>query len=316
MKKIISIVYLIILTVTSVFALQSNLDGLKLSINYYDKHVYYPESDIKIKITVSNGSPSSFTFDAAEIYSYNFLLTVKTLKNQPLDPSQKYIIQHNSNKPVFYRQITLLPGEDYSFTASLSDYSTIKEPGIYIVQGVFYPDFKMKDPGSTLYSNILTLPVRPGESSPTLKEKIDSQTGEILKRTALPPDQVVSYVITARQKNDWNRFFLYLDLESLMTQEPRLEAKYRNSSEGERLDLLDNYKESLRNQVVDNDILLVPDSFEILNTTYTPLRGKVLVREFFNYRTYKEIKEYTYFLHRKEGFWTIYNYEIRNIGTE
>ena len=82
------------------------------------------------------------------------------------------------------------------------------------------------------------------------------------------------------------------------------------------MQLLDSYKESLMNQVVDNDIILVPESFEIINTTYTPLRGKVLVRELFKYRNYKEIKEYTYYLHKKEGFWTIYNYEIRNIGTE
>ncbi len=316
MKKTISVIYLIFLSVTSVFSLQNSLNGLKLSINYHNKQIYYPESSIKIKITVSNETSESFSFNSADSYSYNFMLTVKTLKNLPLEYSEKYIIRHNSNKPVFYRQITLLPGEEYSFITTLDEFTDIKEPGIYIIQGTFYPDFNEKNADSAIYSNILTLPVRPSGMTPVLKDKIDSETGEILKKAALSPDMVVSYIITARQKNDWNRFFLYLDLESLMTLEPRLEAKYRNSSESERLMLIDSYKDSLMNQVVDNDIILVPASFEILTTTYTPVRGKVLVKELFNYRNYKEIKEYTYFLHKKDGYWTVYNYEIRNIGTE
>ncbi len=313
MKKIICIVYLIFLSLTAVFP---DAAGLTLSINFSDKQIYYPDSRIKIKITVANNSAVPFSFDSAEIHSYNFLLTVKTLKNTVLPPSQKYIIDHNKNTPVFYRQITLLPGEEYSFITFLGNYTSITKPGIYVISGVFFPDFTRQKDSSKITSNMLTLSVRPSISVPILNTVIDRETKEILKKTALPPDEVVSYFLTARQKGDWNKFFLYLDLESLIQNEPRLEAKFRNSTESERLDLIKDFKNSLKNQMVDNDILLVPSSFDIMQTSYTPSRGKVLVRETFKYRTYSEIKEYTYYLHKIDGIWNIYNYEIRNVGTE
>ncbi len=313
MKKIIFIIYLIFLSLASVFP---SAEGLKLSISYFDKRIYYPESDIKIKVTISNQTSESLTFSAAEEYYYNFFLTVKNLKNQKLEFSEKYISKHNSSSTVFYRQITLMPGEEYSFIARLEDYTEIRNPGVYIVQAVFDTDFHSRGKDSRLYSNILTLPVRPSTSSPELKDMIDEETGEILQKIAMPPDQVVSYILAARQKNEWNKFFLYLDLESLMTEEPRLEAKYRSSSEAERMKLLEEYKKNLENNVIDNDILLVPTSFKILYTSYTPLKGKVVVEESFKYRTYTEMKEYTYFLHKMNGYWIIYNYEIRNTGTK
>ncbi len=313
MKKIIFILYLILSTLTSVFSAST---GLNLSINFYDKQIYYPESTIKIKVTVANNGVTAFSFNSAEIHSYNFLLTVKTLKNISLSASEKYIIDHNKNKPVFYRQITLMPGEEYSFITTLDNYTTIQKPGIYVIESSFIPDFTKPESPLKFKSNILTLSIRPSVSVPVLKAIIDQDTHEILKKISLPPDEVVTYFLTARQKSDWNKFFLYLDLESLIQNEPRLEAKFRNSSESERITLINDYKESLRNQAVDTDILLVPSSFSIIQTSYTPLRGKVLVRETFKYRTYSEIKEYTYYLHRLDGIWTIYNYEIRNLGTE
>ncbi len=313
MKKIIFILYLILSSLTVVFSAST---GLSLSINFYDKQIYYPESTVKIKVTVANNSGAAFSFNSAEIHSYNFLLSVKTLKNIPLSASEKYIIDHNKNKPVFYRQITLMPGEEYSFITTLDNYTTILKPGIYVIKGTFFPDFTQLESSAKLTSNILTLAVRPSVSVSVLNAIIDQNTHEILKKAAFPPDEVVSYFLTARQKGDWNKFFLYLDIESLIQNQPRLEAKFRNSSESERITLIKDYKDSLRNQTVDNDILLVPSSFSIIQTSYTPLKGKVLVRETFKYRTYSEIKEYTYYLHRIDGIWTIYNYEIRNLGTE
>ncbi len=313
MKKIIVVIYLIFISLAVVFPSQN---GLKLTVNYFDKRIYYPESTIKIKVTVSNGSAESYSFNLAEIHSFNFLIKVKNLKNISLDYSEKYILQHNLNRPVFYRQVTLMPGEEYSFISYIDDYTSIDKPGIYIIQAEFFPDFGKTDSKPVLISNVLTLSVRPSTNSPILQEKIDQETGEILRKVSLPPDEVVTYLLTARQRSEWNKFFLYLDLESLMLNEPRLEARYRNSDESERISLLQEYKNNLQNQIVDNDILLVPSSFQVMYTSYTPSRGKVLVREAFKNRTYTEFKEYTYFLHKLNGFWTIYNYEIRNIGTE
>lgn len=313
MKKLIFLTYLIFLSLAFAFG---SSGSIHFTLNFFDKQIYYPDSSIKIKINVANESSESFSFNSAEIHSYNFMITVKSLRNIILPPSEKLIIDKNQDKPVFYRKITLMPGEEFSFITTLDKYTKINKPGIYIVQGEFYPDFNKTVEGSSIKSNILTLSVRPSTSVPALQGLIDTETHEILKKVAMPPDEIVSYLITSRQKGDWNKFFLYLDMESLIQNQPRMEAKFRNSSESERLEMIRKYKKAMENTTVDNDILLVPSSFEIQQTSYTSSRGKVRVLETFTYRTYKENKVYNYFLHKIDGIWSIYNYEVRNIGTE
>ena len=73
--------------------------------------------------------------------------------------------------------------------------------------------------------------------------------------------------------------------------------------------------EELKNKRVDNDILLVPSSFEILKTSYTQNEATVVVDEEFIFPDYTEFKKYTFYLHRYGAVWTIYNYEVRNLGT-
>ena len=136
----------------------------------------------------------------------------------------------------------------------------------------------------------------------------------ILQEEALNPDEVVSYFIGARQREHWDKFFLYLDLESLYLQIPGNETRYRASSEAERIRLVENYKEGLKNQTIDHDILLVPQEFRILKTTYTEKAGKVAVLMKIRYPDFTELKEYTYHLQRKRRIWYITGYTVRKSG--
>ena len=75
--------------------------------------------------------------------------------------------------------------------------------------------------------------------------------------------------------------------------------------------------------MIDEDIVIKPMKFEILQTSYTPFRGEVTVEEKFPYPPdaavpqYVEVKEYTYVLERKgDPYWKIIDYSVRNVGTE
>ena len=72
----------------------------------------------------------------------------------------------------------------------------------------------------------------------------------------------------------------------------------------------------MKMETADETILLIPDEYTIIKTDYTPEKGKVIAILKFQYPGYKEIKEYTYYLHRKDRIWYVYNYEVRNLGTE
>ncbi|MCX7788129.1 MAG: hypothetical protein N2442_10585 [Spirochaetes bacterium] len=287
------------------------------TIRYYDKKVYYPESDIELKVTLTNQSPNPYLFRISENRAFSVAFEVRNLKNQLLPQAQKFIAQRNSNLPVLFRDISLEPEEEYSFRVNLKEFVQISEPGTYTVQALFYPRLYGNPRIETVASNILTLVVRPSVAGlEAVKDQIDLQVGEFLKQAALPPDEVVKYVLTARQKSEWNKFFLYIDLESLYQRSPEGARRYKYLSEAERIETLKKFRQQLTETVVDEDILMIPNEFEILKTTYTPREAVVEVIQKFAQKGFKEVKRYTYYLYRKNDVWFIYNYETRNLGTE
>lgn len=312
MNKIILLLYLSLTASSLTFALS---EDVSVSIRFSDKKIYYPESEIQLQVRIINNSINPFSFNSAEIRSFNFNFNVKTLTNISVNESDEYLLRNRSNNPVFYREITLLPGEEYAFITSLDDYVDINESGIYIIQSKFYPNFQMGLESEYFESNILTLSVRPPVSIPLFQEQIDIETGEILEMIAMPPDEVVKYMIEARLQSSWTKFFLYLDIESLLLNHPDRKHQYKKLSEEKQIVMIEEYKNELKNKRVDNDILLMPSSFEILKTNYTQNEATVVVSEEFIFPDYTELKKYTFYLHRLGSVWTIYNYEVRNLGT-
>lgn len=312
MKKIILLLYLSLAAASLTFTFSENVS---VSILFFDKKIYYPESEIQLQVRIINNSAYNYSFNSAEISSFNFNFYVKTLTNISIHESDEYLLRHRTNNPVFYREITLLPGEEYAFITYLDDYVDISESGIYIIQSNFYPDFQKGYESGYIESNKLTLSVRPSIDIPVFQEQIDIETGEILEMISMPPDDVVKYTIEARLQSFWNKFFLYLDIEALLQNHPDLKHEYKNVSEEKQMIMIDEYKNNLKNNLVDNDILVKPSSFEILKTTYTQSEATVEVNKKFIYSDITEFKKYTYYLHRFGNIWSIYDYEVINLGT-
>ena len=167
-----------------------------------------------------------------------------------------------------------------------------------------------------LVSNVPVINIEPALVFPEEKAMIEAETGKLLKREILPPDEVVDYTLKARQKSQWEKFLLYLDLDSLFIKKPDRARSYKRMSEENRKAALKDFKNQLKQERVDRDILVVPTSYEIIHTSYTPFEATVIVTEKFQYRDYTEVKRYTYTLQRKDKIWIISDYEIQNLGTE
>jgi hypothetical protein len=311
--------------------------SIDLSIRFFDKRVYYPESEIPLKVTVSNNTARTWRFKLAEDRAYSVVFEARTPANRLLDAADDYKKALATQRPVFYREMAIEPGEEYSFVESLSRYVLIKEAGSYTIRASLFPelvagaaprggaDAAKPAPGASpplpaalppILSNVLILSVRPSLGLPPASDLISKEGGELLRPLPLPPDEVVSRTITARQRSRWNEFFLYLDVESLLTRsESRKRAFDRESDEGRRR-LVERYKADLQANVVDVDIVTVPSSFEILETRYAGDRGRVRVLEKFQYRGFTMLKEYDYELARRDEIWYIEGYEVLNKGTE
>ncbi len=317
MKKSILIQLLLLLVCSILFA--TNPQGIIFSLRFFEKTIYYlGDSDypIRFEATIINNSPQSYRFKIANNRVSNYNFNVITPTNISLGPAAEYTIAKNSNQPLYYREITLEPGEKYGIVIKLTDFIEFKQPGLYSVQCIFYPELFTAEKSPLLKSNKLSLNIRPPVETPEERLLIEQETGRMLEREKMAPDDVVDYTIRARQRGQWEKFFLYMDLESLYRRDPKRESRYRRQSEEEQRRLLSQFRKKLQKEVVDRDILLVPSSFEILKTSYTLYEATVIVKTKYKFPDFTEVKQYTYYLTRKDRFWLITGYDIINLGTE
>jgi len=302
-------------------------DEIAFQIRFYEKRIYYlndREHPVSLEATLTNNSSRTFRFKMAENRMFNFDFQVATPTNILLDHAQAFSRSRTSNQPVLYREISLEPGDTFGVVITLNDFIKIPEAGIYSIQGMFYPELYMRGPlkdepsgmVEPLRSNLLTLSIRPEILFAEERAMIEAETGKLIERRALPPDEVLDYLLSARQRSQWEKFFLYLDLESLYLKNPGRAESYRRMSEENRRSAIGRYREQLLSETVDVDILVIPSEYEIVQTSYTPLEARVTVIEKFQYRDYVEVKRYTYFLERRDNIWVVTDYEIVNLGTE
>ncbi len=288
---------------------------MSFSIKYHDKRIYTPGNPVPVKITIKNDSPQTYRFKLADDKMFSVAFDVKTSSNRALSPSDTFIRKQERNQPVFFRELSLEPGEEYSFVEDVADYVKVQETGSYTFSCRFYPELA-RSQSTALESNRLSLSVRPELSLSPVRDMISQESLEIIKAEKLPPDEVVRRTIIARQKGRWNEFFIYLDAESMLKRDSTKTQIYLRESDEGRQRMLELYKADLMREVVDKDIVTIPRDFEILNTSYTPSRGQVVVMARFQYPGYLQKMQYTYYLRRMDDIWYIYDYTVVAKGTE
>jgi hypothetical protein len=290
---------------------------IEVSIRYEDKRIYVPNSQVFVKFTVRNESGGTYRFKLAENRMFNVDFDVRTLANVPLPLAAQFTTERTSNQQLYYRDVSLEPGEEFSFVEDLRDYVVLDRTGVYVVRANFYPNLVGGEPGALVQSNNLSLTIHPDlTQEESVAAMIDDRTGEVLSREALPPDEIVAYTITALQEGAWNRYFLYVDLEGLFVSNAARARSYSRLSDEAREARLVEFQSELESALVDPELSAVPTTFEMVRTTYDNDEATVIMDEEFRYPTYSEIKRYTYFLRRRDRVWYIYDYAVTNLGTE
>lgn len=312
LKKHMTILLMLLLTTL----IYGDTDQLECTIRYYNKTIYYPNKSIPVKVLIQNNTTSSKTFDIADQRTFNVDFIVETMKKERLPHKEKFIIARNTNQPVFVREVRLEPGDEYNFIVDLAQYIIIDKPGLYRVTAEFESEINTGLPSGTIKSNKLVLSVMNGSEKD--KEEILAKeiTTEILKQEALSPDEVIEYTINARQKSQWNKFFLYLDLNKIFLTSEDRERKFKRSTEEEQLTLIKSFKEDVIAGKVESNMISVPYSYEITNTTYTATESQVVVYALFQFPDFMEKKKYIYHLNKYDMVWYITSYEVMNLGTE
>ena len=291
-----------------------------VSISFYDRTMYYPSSTddnpIYVHVAIANKGTETLRFKLADDRMFSMDFTAYTIKNSSLPRNESLVIKRSSNQTVYFREVAIEPGEEYSFIENVKDYVAFAEPSMYYLELSFYPElYKMNT--VSLSSNRLSLEIRPAPSAAASSfHAVASGSASLLKPEAISPDKVIEQTIIARQKSLWDQYFLYMDVEQMMLRNADVSRKYNAASASERARLLDTYRADLMQNRIDYDIVAVPERFSIENTSYTQVSGTVTVTEWFRYPNFSERKRYVYKLRQRDGIWQIYDYNVTNLGTE
>jgi hypothetical protein len=315
--------------------------AIGVGIRYFDKRLYYPETgDILVQVTVTNNSSEAYRFKLSDDRAFSLDFDVRTLANRKVPDADILERKRIRRQNIFFREVSLDPGESLSFIENIRDWRRLDKPGAYIVQAKFYPGlFKAEgaDSGESqgfenlaglagesgggaeaFVSNRLNLQIRAPEilNSDGIPVALEEETQAVFYRERIPPDEVVTWTLQSRQKSQWEKFFLYLDIEQMLLRDAARGRTWRAASEEGRRRILASYREDLSRQVIDGDISAIPLEFTIERTTYNSDEGTVVALEKFKTGDYTEIKRYTYYLRRTGDIWLIVDYVVQNLGTE
>jgi hypothetical protein len=324
--KIQSLIIVFSLLCVSAFA------QINFSIRFYDKKIYYVQGSgndpIYVQITVANNSPAPFYFKLADDRAFSVDLDVSTTANRLL-PQSDFLVQRRSTaQQVYFRYVSIESGESFSFVEDVRDYALLQSAGTFIVQAKLYPELYRagNSPVSAgtapaaatpLLSNRLALNIRPpAVPGPDGLLALDVETNATLVREKLSPDEMITYMLTARQKSQWEKFFLYLDIESMILRDDVRKRQWAAESEEGRQRMITRYRTDLQSRKIDGDIVMIPMRFEIKRTNYGAEEGSVTVFEWFQIGNYVEKKQYTYTIQRKDDIWNVVSYTVQNLGTE
>ena len=317
MKKYLLLLYLLLILLAPLF---SATGDVTCSIRYYNKKIYYTGDFVEIRVELYNNSPDNFFFQTADPKYFNTIMVLKDITGRELQNKYRVTREIISAQPVYYRNMIIQPGEVFAFNIRLNDLLDLSDAGVYFVQLEFFPDLH---DNKSIKSNTLDLSIRPNLGISEVQRIIDHETGEILRRARKAPDEVVKYTIEALQKNEFDKYFLYLDLESIMLKSQDRRERYNRLSETDRMQYLEDFRQMLiRNMQADfrtatpEAIIYRPFTFNILRTWYSDNNAEVVVTQKFRYEQLVETKEYTYRLRRENDIWIIHDYLVVNKGVE
>lgn len=299
---------------------KKDFSDASVKIKFYDRTVYYTsaaqDNPVYVTVSIENTGSQTLRFKLADDRAFSLDFVARTIKNKVLPATENLIMKRSVNQTVYFRELSIEPGEAYSFVENVKDYIKFDEPSIYYLELKFYPEL-YKSKYIELVSNRLSLEIRPSPSAAnSLILPVSEENGLLLKPENISPDKVVEQTIVARQKSLWNQYFLYMDVQEMMLRNSQQRRRYNAASADERERMLKNYKADLMQNRIDSDIVSVPEQFSIENTSYGQNEGTVTVKEWFKYPNFHEVKRYIYKVRQRDGIWQIYDYSVTNLGTE
>ncbi len=304
----------------SFILLFNQLNGLTFSVDYYERQRFTPSDNIRLEVTLFNEKSDIESFYLSDNKIFNLEFEVKNEYSSRLPSSQSYLNAFSNSRNTYYRQIDLYPNEKYSFSVNLNDFVNLTDPGVYVISTTFFTSLIAKSNAVSLSFNteklnavqdlVLTVFPNSNEASSDLLSTLEQQRNLLLKQADFSPDQIIDYMLKAKQARDWDKYFLYQDTEALMLKNADLNRQYKLSSPQTQQLMLTQFKDSIRKEVASNGREYIPTNYVIAKTSYTNTEAQVIVNADFQIMDYSESRRYTYTLSKILGIWEIVDIDV------
>ncbi|AHH03619.1 Putative exported protein [Borrelia nietonii YOR] len=310
------LLFVISLMVVPFMLFPRDYKGLDFKIKFFNQSIYRVNSNVFIEVSLSNLSDDLLTLEVGDINTFGFDFDVTDTTNIKVKRSLEYVKDRSKNVAIPVRTLSLRPNERFSVMMSLNQFVQFDKDGVYFVRGKFFPD--ISDPQKCIESNVITLFLKPKMDDIAEKFNFSNlssnrEVQSVLKRENLSPDKVIEYLFSALRLGEREKFFLYIDIESLILNDQNKSYLYKQELRTGSNSMLEEYKEYLWNNS-NSDIAKVPNKFSIVETTYTDSTGKVVSDVYFEDGHFYVAKRYTFFLKKYDYYWIIYDYTVQNTG--
>ena len=123
---------------------EQNFENASVSIKYFNKSLYYPgntdENPVSVHITIKNNGTETLRFKLADDRAFSLDFNAYTVKNNRLEETETLIEKRTTNQTVYFREIALEYGEEYSFVENVKEFLKIEDSSVYYLELFFYPE--------------------------------------------------------------------------------------------------------------------------------------------------------------------------------
>ncbi|MCS7204080.1 MAG: hypothetical protein NZ853_00110 [Leptospiraceae bacterium] len=273
-----------------------------------ERNLYQANELIPVSFQIQNQGFLSFRFYVNQKFTESFYIEIldangKEIQEQvevlnhpdfEITSLQKNLVENLNGNPV--KEILLHPNEIFTKTFYIKNLPV----GEYRIVGYFIPysyDENYKSQLRFVSKNRITLTITEEQS---VFRFVDDQ--EIPKEAIPSPDEVVYLFLMAEYYKNWDNYFKYIELQDFILSYELFERDYRRADIKTKQNLLNEFKNFLKNQPIDPII-----RFQIKEVHYLqPHVAKVFVEVLRGKPGYKVEYLYEYELKRKE-YWKIHH---------
>ena len=162
-RKILPIITFFLLFGQTFLTAQNNqYSNMAVSIKFSNRTIYYPNNTesnpINIHITIKNKGTDTLRFKLADNRLFSLDFHAYTVKNKQLKQTDNLIEKRTTNQTVYFREIALEGGEEYSFIENVKDYIKVEDPSVYYLEMSFYHMKRSFNAAVSMLSSLSHLP--------------------------------------------------------------------------------------------------------------------------------------------------------------